>query len=40
MWNIFPTPKEIGCIAAFLLGIGLVCLCVYVYFSKDNDNEL
>ena len=24
MWNIFPSPKEIGCIAIFLLGVGLV----------------
>ena len=24
MWNIFPSPKEIGCIAVFLIGVGLV----------------
>ena len=24
MWNIFPNPKELGCIAGFLLGVGLV----------------
>ena len=24
MWNIFPSPKEIGCIAIFLFGVGLV----------------
>ena len=24
MWNIFPSPKELGCIALFLLGVGLV----------------
>ena len=23
-----------------VLGIGLICLCVYVHFSKDDDNEL
>ena len=23
-----------------VLGIGLICLCVYVYFARDDDNEL
>ena len=23
-----------------VLGIGLICLCVYVHFSRDDDNEL
>ena len=23
-----------------VLGIGLICLCVYVYFSTDDDHEL
>lgn len=23
-----------------VLGIGLICLCAYIYFSKDDDNEL
>lgn len=23
-----------------VLGIGLICLCVYVYFTTDDDNEL
>ena len=23
-----------------VLGIGLICLCVYVHFSKDDDHEL
>ena len=23
-----------------VLGIGLICLCVYVHFFRDDDNEL
>ena len=23
-----------------VLGIGLICLCVYVHFTRDHDNEL
>lgn len=23
-----------------VLGIGLICLCVYVHFTRDDDNEL
>ena len=23
-----------------VLGIGLICLCVYVHFSRDDDHEL
>ena len=23
-----------------VLGIGLICLCTYIHFSRDDDNEL
>ena len=23
-----------------VLGVGLICLCAYVHFSRDDDNEL
>jgi len=34
MWNIFPNPKEIGCIAIFLLGIGLVIGVILAKFLR------
>ena len=34
MWNIFPSPKEIGCIAIFLLGVGLVIGVILAKFLR------
>jgi len=34
MWNIFPTLKEIGCIALFLLGVGLVIGIILTKFLR------
>ena len=34
MWNIFPSPKEIGCIAVFLIGVGLVIGIILAKFLR------
>ena len=34
MWNIFPSPKEIGCIAIFLIGVGLVIGIILAKFLR------
>ena len=34
MWNIFPSPKEIGCIAVFLIGVGLVIGVILAKFLR------